>query len=106
MRQLREDNAAHKKGIEDLSRAIHKLTEQIRELKSVQETANKENQPLEASPLRRKRAEMKWTPGLEFNKNWSRGKKREYNKFYKENDPEGWKKNQLDLLEGRKKALE
>ena len=58
MRQLREDNVAHKKEIEDLSRAINKLTEQIRELKSVQEAANKENQPPEASPLKRKRAEM------------------------------------------------
>ena len=71
MRQLREDNAAHKKEIEDLSRAINKLTEQIRKLKSVQEAANKENQQPETSPLKRKRAEMKWTPGLESNKNWS-----------------------------------
>ena len=95
MRHLREDNSAHKKEIEDLSRAINKLTEKIRELKNVQEAANKENQPPEAFPLKRKRAEMKWAPGLEFNKNWSRGKKREYNKLYKENDPEGWKKEQL-----------
>ena len=43
MRQLCEDNAAHKKEIEDLSRAVKKLTEQIRELKSLQEVANKEN---------------------------------------------------------------
>ena len=71
MRQLCEDNAAHEKEIEDLSRAINKLTEQICELKSMQEAANKENQSPEASPLKRKRAKMKWTPGLEFNKNWS-----------------------------------
>ena len=58
VRQLREDNAAHKKEIEDLSQAINKLTEQIHELKSVQEAANKENQPLEASPIKRKRTEM------------------------------------------------
>ena len=78
-----------KKEIEELSRVINKLTEQIRELKSVQEAANKEYQPSEASLLKRKRAETKWTPGLEFNKSWSRGKKREYNNFYKENDPDG-----------------
>ena len=34
MRQLREDNAARKKEIEDLSRAINELTKQIRELKN------------------------------------------------------------------------
>ena len=106
MRQLREDNAAHKKEIEDLSRAINKLTEQIRELKSVQEAANKENQPPEGSPIKRKRTEMKWTPGLKFNPSWNRGKKREYNKLLKENDPDGWKKGQLEALERRKKALE
>ena len=71
----------------------------------MQEAANKENQPSEASPLKRKRMEMKWTPGLKFNSSWSRGKKREYNKLFKENDPDGWKKNQLDVLERRKKAL-
>ena len=72
----------------------------------MQEAANKENQPSEASPLKRKRMEMKWTPGLEFNKNLSRGKKREYNKLFQENDPDAWKKNHLDALELRKKALE
>ena len=49
---------------------------------------------------------MKWTPGLKYNNSWTRGKKREYNKLFKENDPEGLKKNQLDILEPRKKALE
>ena len=72
----------------------------------MQEAANKENQSPEASPLKRKRAEMKWTPGLEFNKNWIRGKKWAYTKLFKENDPEGWKKEQLARLERQKKALE
>ena len=58
------------------------------------------------SALKRKRAETKWTPGLEFNKNWNRGKKREYSKLCKENDPEGWKKEQLARLEHQKKVLE
>ena len=72
----------------------------------MQEAANKENQPPEASPIKRKRAEMKWTPGLKFNNSWSKGKKREYSKLFKENDPDGWKKVQLEALERRKKALE
>ena len=103
MRQLREDNAAHKKEIEDLLRAINDLTKQIRELKNLQE---KENQQPNTSPLKRKRATLEWTPGLKFNKSWSRGKKREYNKLFKENDPEGWKKEQLERLERQKQALE
>ena len=105
MRQLRDDNASHKKEIADLSGAINKLTEQIRELKRAQEEANKENQPPKASPAKRKKVEMKWTPGLEFNPKWNRNKKREYNKLFKENDPEGWKKVQLDMIERRKQAL-
>ena len=71
----------------------------------MKEAANKENQPLEASPIKRKRTEMKWTLGLKFNNGWNRGKKWEYNKLFKENDLDGWKKNQLDVIERRKKAL-
>ena len=52
LRQLCEDNAAHKKEIDDLSRAINKLTKQIRELKNVQAATNKENQPPDGSPSR------------------------------------------------------
>ena len=105
MRELREDNAAHKKEIEDLSRAINEPTKQIRELKNDQ-VAEKENQQPNTSPLKRKKAEMKWKPGLKFNKNWGRAKKREYNRLFKENDPEGWKKEQLERLERQKQALE
>ena len=38
--------------------------------------------------------------------NWGRAKKREYNKLFKENDPEGWEKNLLEHLEHQKQALE
>ena len=85
MRQLREDNAAHKKEIEDLSRAIIELTKQIRELKDVQ-AVDKENKKPTASPLKRKKAELEWKPGLKFNKNWNLAKKRQYNRLFKEND--------------------
>lgn len=104
MRQLRDDNAAHKKEIEALSTAINELTKQIRELKVVQAAENKENQQPGVSPLKRKKI-LEWTPGLKFNKNWNRNKKREYNKLFKEHDPAGWKKEQLEALERRKQAL-
>ena len=105
MRQLREDNAAHKKEIEDLSRAINELTKQIRELKNVQ-AADKENQQPNTSPLKRKKAELEWKPGLKFNENRDLAKKRQYNRLFKENDPEGWKKEQLERLERQRQALE
>ena len=108
MCQLREDRVAHKKEIEDLSRVITEFTKQIREPKSVNAAAaeNNENHQPGGSSLKRKKVEMKWTPGLKFDKNWSHGKKRQYNKLFKENSPEGWKKEQLERLERQKQALE
>ena len=71
MRQLREDNATHKKDIEDLSRAINELTEQIRELKNLNSAAteNKENKQPGGFPLQKKEVDMELMPGLKFNKN-------------------------------------
>ena len=105
MRQLRDDNAVHKKEIEELSRAITELTKQIRELKELKgdEDGDKENQ----SPKKRARANetFEWKAGMKFNHKWPPKKKKEFNKQFKEKDPEGYKKEQLDRLERQRKAI-
>ena len=75
MRQLQEDNAEHKKEIEDLSRAITKLTNQIRELMNRKsgDDSDKEN---ETPKKRRKPAgTFEWKPCIRFNHTWPPAKK-------------------------------
>ena len=49
---------------------------------------------------------MEWKPGLKLNKDWHHGKKNEYYRLWKDNDPEAWKKDKLEGLKRQVKELE
>ena len=93
-----------------LSREIKKLANQIRELTNKQsgDDSDKEN----VTPKKRRKpaaTTVEWKPGLEFNHKWDRAKKADYNRQFRKNDPEGFKKVMLERLErqvaAKKRAL-
>ena len=102
--------AEHKKEIEVLSREIKKLANQIRELTNKQSGDDSDKENVTPKKQRKPTATtVEWKPGLKFNHKWDRAKKADFNRFFREKYPEGFKKVMLVRLErqvtAKKKAL-
>ena len=116
MRQLREDNTAHKKELGELARAVQALMAEIKRLKEANEALRKMSKgpaadaPPPSPPNKRQKGKSfadkyEWTTGLQFDKKWPMDKKRWYTYAFKKNDPEGWKKHRLERIEQERKEL-
>ena len=104
IRQLRDD---HKKEIEELFRAITDLTKQVKELKVLKSSTSKADENSNPnSPPKKRKVLLEWKPGLKLDKTWNGRKKYVYYKLWKENDPEGWKKDREETLRRQLKELE
>jgi len=110
LRQLTGDNAAQKKEIADLARAVLVLSKEIRELKLLQgkgsaSTADSDKENDNPSPVKKAKIMHTWTDGLKFDKKWPQDKRSWYFREFKKKDKEGWKKWRLEAIERQKAAL-
>ena len=110
LRQLNGDNAAQKKEIADLARAVLVLSKEIRELKLLRNsnessTSNDDKENDNPSPAKKAKAMYTWTKGMKFDKNWPPRKKSWYFREFRKKDEEGWKKWRHAELDRQKAAL-
>ena len=88
LRQLTGDNAAQKKEIADLARAVLVLSKEIRELKLLRSknespTSNDDKENERPSPAKKAKAMYTWTKGMKFDKTWNQRKKSWYFREFK-----------------------
>ena len=113
MRQLKDDNAAQKNEMRELSRTVLALTAEVKALKDANKALEKRARgssdegaaPADSPPPKRPKKQHVWTPGLKYDPTWPAGKKRWYGLAFKKNEPKRYYKEQIERFQKESEKL-